>query len=92
MKYFQVAILIFCTGFIIIQSKLNAQDTQSNNPEQVGLPDRFVCVSIPTIVNGQEYDKTLKCETKDAICYVMEGFAMSCIPKINTLPTTNTSI
>jgi len=43
--------------------------------------DRFQCTKIPTQVDGVEYDKSLKCETKDAICYVIEGFAMSCVPK-----------
>lgn len=92
MKYFQVAILIFCTGAILFQFEIRAQEAQSNLPEKDVIPDRFVCVSIPTIVNGQEYDKTLKCETKDAICYVMEGFAMSCIPKLNNSTIPNTSI
>jgi hypothetical protein len=92
MNYIRVGFLIFCFGSILIQSKLNAQESQPNAPDQGAISDKFVCSSIPTIVNGQEYDKTLKCETKDAICYVMEGFAMSCIPKINTSPIANTSI
>ncbi|WCL49331.1 hypothetical protein [Leptospira sp. GIMC2001] len=60
---------------------ISAQENESikNSPDS---RDRFVCIKIATTVDGQEYDKTLKCETNDAICYVMEGFSFSCIPKI----------
>lgn len=62
--------------------RLLAQTSPGQEQPQPDANDRFQCIKIPTMVDGLEYDKTLKCETKDAICYIMEGFAMSCVPKL----------
>ena len=74
---------------IFMNFAILAQDNSQSSPIPNLGSDTFICTSIPTVVNGQEYDKTLKCETKDAICYVMEGFAMSCVPKIIIQPESN---
>jgi hypothetical protein len=73
---------LFFISIFSLNTSIYSQDSsqQTTNPNLA--QDKFYCVSIPTVVNGQEYDKTLKCETNDAICYVMEGFAMSCVSKI----------
>jgi hypothetical protein len=74
----RTTLLLLCITILLGSSGIFAEDA-TNIPDP---NDRFSCTKIPTIVDGLEYDKTLKCETKDAICYIMEGFAMSCVPKL----------
>jgi hypothetical protein len=83
-----IGILLALLGFTAITG-IFGQGQDSSLPGNVGLSgalpdpnDSFICTKIKTFVDGVEYDQTMKCETRDAICYVMEGFAMSCVPKI----------
>lgn len=73
---------LFLVTILALTTSISSQEASQENPNPNLSQDKFYCVSIPTVVNGQEYDKTLRCETNDAICYVMEGFAMSCVQKI----------
>ncbi|MCC5813418.1 MAG: hypothetical protein JJT78_01560 [Leptospira sp.] len=71
-------------GIFLTSGSLKAQSSpQFPSPDP---QDRFQCTKIPTQVDGIDYDKTLKCETRDAICYIIEGFAMSCVPKFIPQP------
>lgn len=48
--------------------------------------DKMECYSIATEIDGQEYQKSLKCISQDSICYIIQGFAMSCIPRTGRYP------
>ncbi|MDF3820711.1 hypothetical protein P3G55_12410 [Leptospira sp. 96542] len=54
---------------------------ENKTPTEVFLEDKLACYSIPTEIDGLEYQKSLKCISKDSICYLIQGFAMSCIPR-----------
>jgi len=68
---------------------------QESDLKRIIAQDKMVCVSIPTEIDGVEVQKSLKCLSKDAVCLIVEGFAMSCfsrppgypseIPKINPI-------
>jgi hypothetical protein len=75
---FQILAIFLCWTTLLISFSNVIADEKANSPDP---NDRFICTKISTFVDGLEYDKTLKCETKDAICYIMEGFSMSCVPK-----------
>lgn len=75
---FLIGLVMLLTGSLMAQSPSPFPDP---DPQ-----DRFQCTKIPTQVDGIDYDKTLKCETRDAICYIIEGFAMSCVPKFIPQP------
>ncbi|EPG74176.1 hypothetical protein LEP1GSC058_2935 [Leptospira fainei serovar Hurstbridge str. BUT 6] len=75
--------LLFILSFYLYGSYFGilAQDT-SNPTLPVAAPrDKMVCKQIDLEITGTSYNDGLRCETKDAICYMIEGFAMSCFPK-----------
>ncbi|TGK07537.1 hypothetical protein EHO59_05390 [Leptospira semungkisensis] len=43
--------------------------------------EKMACERIELDIKNVTYNDALRCETKDAICYMIEGFSMSCIPK-----------
>lgn len=65
-------------------STLWSQETKS--PQQLFMEDKMECYSIATEIDGQEYQKSLKCISQDSICYIIQGFAMSCIPRSGRYP------
>lgn len=65
-------------------STLVAQEIKT--PQQLFIEDKMECYSIATEIDGQEYQKSLKCISQDSICYIIQGFAMSCIPRSGRYP------
>lgn len=68
-----VPILVLGFGF-----SLFGQDTSSG---QAAPKEKMVCDKIDLVIQGTTYNDALRCEAKDAICYMIEGFSMSCFPK-----------
>ncbi|TGL63438.1 hypothetical protein [Leptospira sarikeiensis] len=56
---------------------LFAQDTTNSTSTR----EKMVCERMDLQIQGTTYNDALRCETKDAICYMIEGFSMSCLPK-----------
>lgn len=72
--------LASCCLFLFFQMyQLQAQETV--DPKKIIAQDKMVCSYIPTEIEGLEYQKSIKCLSKDSICYIIEGFSMSCIPR-----------
>ncbi|TGL86766.1 hypothetical protein EHQ68_15865 [Leptospira congkakensis] len=65
---------------------LTALMAQEKTPQELFVEDKLECYSIATDIDGQEYQKSLKCISKDSICYIIQGFAMSCIPRTGRYP------
>lgn len=59
---------------------------ESKSPTQIFTEDKMECYSIPTEIDGLEYSKAIKCISKDSICYIIQGFAMSCVPRNGNYP------
>ncbi|TGN03490.1 hypothetical protein [Leptospira dzoumogneensis] len=56
---------------------LFGQDTNT----QTSTREKMVCERMDLEIQSTTYNDALRCETKDAICYMIEGFSMSCFPK-----------
>ncbi|MCW7468962.1 hypothetical protein [Leptospira kanakyensis] len=65
---------------------LTALMAQEKTPQELFVEDKLECYSLATEIDGQEYQKSLKCISKDSICYIIQGFAMSCIPRTGRYP------
>ncbi|TGK01276.1 hypothetical protein EHQ53_08785 [Leptospira langatensis] len=52
-----------------------------DNTQNVNAKEKMACERIELDIKNVTYNDALRCETKDAICYMIEGFSMSCIPK-----------
>ncbi|PJZ51174.1 hypothetical protein [Leptospira saintgironsiae] len=48
---------------------------------QTSTREKMVCERMDLEIQSATYNDALRCETKDAICYMIEGFSMSCFPK-----------
>ncbi|EPG65681.1 hypothetical protein [Leptospira wolffii] len=66
-------ILALVYGFSLL-----GQDTSQS---QSSPKEKMVCDKIDLVIQGTTYNDALRCEAKDAICYMIEGFSMSCFPK-----------
>ncbi|MCU0823115.1 MAG: hypothetical protein MUF77_00550 [Leptospira sp.] len=74
----------FFTINILSHHSVFAQENKS--PKELFVEDKLECFSIPTEIDGLEYNKSIKCISKDSICYIIQGFAMSCIPRSGNYP------
>ncbi|MDZ4725002.1 MAG: hypothetical protein SH817_02510 [Leptospira sp.] len=83
MNSFRFLIFFSLTSLTLFFS-LNAQENPS--PKELISQDKMECYSIPTEIDNLDYQKSVKCITKDAICYIIQGFAMSCIPRSGKYP------
>ena len=82
-----IRFLIFFSFLLsILPISLLSQVTENPTPKEVISQDKMQCYSIPTEIDNLEYQKSVKCITKDAICYIIQGFAMSCIPRSGKYP------
>ncbi|PJZ78507.1 hypothetical protein [Leptospira neocaledonica] len=68
--------LLFITCFLFTLGLLG-QDTST----QTSTKEKMVCERMDLEIQSTTYNDALRCETKDAICYMIEGFSMSCFPK-----------
>ncbi|GBF51483.1 hypothetical protein LPTSP4_30210 [Leptospira ryugenii] len=75
---FFILFLSLCVTSVFAQDTINSKELISD--------DKMECYSIPTEIDRLEYQKSLKCVSKDAICFIVEGFAMSCIPRNGRYP------
>ncbi|WP_411824395.1 hypothetical protein [Leptospira sp. 'Mane'] len=80
---FLIFLCLLVAGFSLSES-LNAQETPT--PKELIVRDKMECYSIPTEIDGIEFEKSLKCVTKDSICYVLRGVGMSCVPRNGLYP------
>lgn len=72
-------------SFFVSVSPIKTQET-APDPKKWISQDKMVCYYIPTEIEGLEYQKSIKCLSKDSICYIIEGFSMSCIPRPQGYP------
>ncbi|TGL39143.1 hypothetical protein [Leptospira perdikensis] len=72
------------TFLLLSLTTLMAQEEKT--PQELFVEDKLECYSIATDIDGQEHQKSLKCISKDSICYIIQGFAMSCIPRTGRYP------
>ncbi|TGN17095.1 hypothetical protein EHS15_18115 [Leptospira idonii] len=63
----------------VLSGTVFAQETPT--PQETFIQDKMECHSIPTEIDGLEFEKSLKCITKDSICYVIRGVGLSCVPR-----------
>ncbi|MEI1277840.1 hypothetical protein V6Z05_05890 [Leptospira venezuelensis] len=68
--------VLFAICFLVAGSLLG-QDTST----QTSTREKMVCERMDLEIQSTTYNDALRCETKDAICYMIEGFSMSCFPK-----------
>ncbi|TGK40426.1 hypothetical protein [Leptospira andrefontaineae] len=68
--------VLFTICFLFAGSLLG-QDTST----QTSTKEKMVCERMDLEIQSTTYNDALRCETKDAICYMIEGFSMSCFPK-----------
>ncbi|PJZ27510.1 hypothetical protein CH352_17035 [Leptospira hartskeerlii] len=68
--------LLFTICFLFAGGLLG-QDTST----QTSTREKMVCERMDLEIQSATYNDALRCETKDAICYMIEGFSMSCFPK-----------
>ncbi|EMK00532.1 hypothetical protein [Leptospira sp. B5-022] len=66
----------FVICFLFAQGLLG-QDTNT----QTSTKEKMVCERMDLEIQSTTYNDALRCETKDAVCYMIEGFSMSCFPK-----------
>ncbi|EQA46232.1 hypothetical protein LEP1GSC050_2913 [Leptospira broomii serovar Hurstbridge str. 5399] len=79
--------LLFILSFYLYGSYFGILAQETSNPTPATPPrDKMVCTRIDLEIIGTSYNEGLRCETKDAICYMIEGFAMSCFPKPKSTP------
>jgi len=71
---------------LIFTCSLFAQNLENPSAKDIVSQDKMECYSIPTEIDSQEYQKSVKCISKDAICFIIQGFAMSCIPRPGRYP------
>ncbi|TGM55938.1 hypothetical protein EHQ91_13700 [Leptospira biflexa] len=77
--------LFYLLPFLLLSlSTIVAQE--SKTPQELFKEDKMECYSIATEIDGQEYQQSLKCISQDSICYIIQGFAMSCIPRSGRYP------
>ncbi|TGK08549.1 hypothetical protein EHO58_06575 [Leptospira selangorensis] len=69
-------VLLF-TIYSLFAGSLLGQDTST----QTSTREKMVCERMDLEIQSTTYNDALRCETKDAICYMIEGFSMSCFPK-----------
>lgn len=68
--------VLFTICFLFVRGLLG-QDTSA----QTSTREKMVCERMDLEIQSATYNDALRCETKDAICYMIEGFSMSCFPK-----------
>jgi hypothetical protein len=80
--------LRFLTFFYFLTLSLTFSLFAQENltPKEIVSQDKMECYSIATEIDNLEYQKSVKCITKDAVCYIIQGFAMSCIPRNSSYP------
>lgn len=80
--------LRFLTFFYFLTLSLTFSLFAQENltPKEIVSQDKMECYSITTEIDNLEYQKSVKCITKDAVCYIIQGFAMSCIPRNSSYP------
>ncbi|TGL60344.1 hypothetical protein EHQ58_07565 [Leptospira ognonensis] len=83
MKSFRFLIFF---SFLLNSVFLFAQAPENPSAKDIISQDKMQCYSIPTEIDSLEYQKSVKCVTKDAICFIIQGFAMSCIPRSGKYP------
>ncbi len=76
-KILSISICLFISG---AGSFLFGQETTQTSSAK----EKMVCEKIDLQIQTSTYNDALRCETKDAICYMIEGFSMSCIPKTSS--------
>ncbi|MCG6140198.1 hypothetical protein EHR01_13805 [Leptospira mtsangambouensis] len=75
----------YLLSFLLLSlSTLVAQEEKT--AQELFVEDKMECYSIAMEIDGQEYQKSLKCISKDSLCYIIQGFAMSCIPRTGRYP------
>ncbi|PJZ47054.1 hypothetical protein [Leptospira brenneri] len=73
-------LFFYLIPFLLLSlTTLMAQEDKTAQEQFV--EDKMECHSIAMEIDGLEYQKTIKCISKDSICYIIQGFAMSCIPR-----------
>jgi hypothetical protein len=78
--------LLFVFTPMCIASLISLSAQENPTPKELISQDKIQCFSIPTEIDALDYQKSVKCITKDAICYIIQGFAMSCIPRSGKYP------
>lgn len=71
--FYLLPLLLLSLTAVVAQEEKTAQERF--------VEDKMECYSIATEIDGQEFQKSLKCISQDSICYIIQGFAMSCIPR-----------
>ncbi|PJZ69858.1 hypothetical protein CH373_10745 [Leptospira perolatii] len=54
---------------------------QSPTPITSAPKEKMICEKMDLQIDGSIYNDAFYCETKDAVCYMIEGFSMSCVRK-----------
>ncbi|WP_242935269.1 hypothetical protein [Leptospira kobayashii] len=78
--------IFFCLLAVSFSLSKNVNAQTPVTPQEPINQDKMECYSIPTEIDGLEFEKSLKCITKDSICYVLRGVGISCVPRNGKYP------